>query len=177
MKSLVVCCFKTLVSEKAECTLAMGKDKKRKLFGVTFSFNKEKRKFWEKNVFTIYWIADWNILRTRMNKMISHLLSEVFSSHAWKITVFPQLALLPLVVQYPLSGIKAELYPSAPPTPPQRKFFSHLCVKDLFTLPWNSFLTTCLQPTNCSFDTNKPVEQLPLLTYMYRQKSEVQWGF
>jgi len=48
MKSLVVCCFKTLMTGKAECTLAMGKDKKRKLFGVTFSFNKEKRKFWEK---------------------------------------------------------------------------------------------------------------------------------
>jgi len=48
MKSLVVCSFKTLVTGKAECTLVMGKDKKRKLFGVTFSFNKEKRKFWEK---------------------------------------------------------------------------------------------------------------------------------
>jgi len=44
MKSLIVCCFKTLVTGKAECTLAMGKDKKRKLFGVTFSFNKEKTK-------------------------------------------------------------------------------------------------------------------------------------
>jgi len=46
------------VTGKAECTLAMGKDKKRKLFGVTFSFNKEKRKFWEKNLFKISWIAD-----------------------------------------------------------------------------------------------------------------------
>jgi len=46
------------VTGKAEYTLAMGKDKKRKLFGVTFSFNKEKRKCWEKNLFKISWIAD-----------------------------------------------------------------------------------------------------------------------
>ena len=126
----------------------MGKDKKRKHFGVTFSFNKEKKSFGKKRIYNF--LDCRNILRTRMNEMISHLLSEVFSSHSWKITVFPQLALLPHVVQYPLSGIKAQLYPSAPPTPtPQRKnHFFHLCVKDLFTHPWNSFLTTCLKVFN-----------------------------
>ena len=142
--------------EKLNIHLPWAKTKKESFLEWPFPLIKRKESFGKKLIFFNYYLLDFrNILRTRMNEMIGHLLSEVFSSHSWKITVFPQLALLPLVVQYPLSGIKAQLHPSAPPTPPpppppheKKTYFFHLCVKDLLTLPWNSFLTTCLKIFN-----------------------------
>ena len=125
--------------KKLNVHLPWAKTKKESFLEWPFPLIKRK-KVLGKNLFTIYWIADWNILRTRMNKMISHLLSEVFSSYSWKITVFPQLALLPLVVMYPVSWIKAEFYPSAPPTPLQKKIIFSICVKDLLTHPWEFLL-------------------------------------